>query len=357
MTVVDITLCPVQEREQWDGYVKAHPNGGPYHFYGWMAAVKRAYGFAYLPFALWRNGTLAGVLPVVRHSVPSRKPVLVSLPFCDYGGALANTEKDAVLLREHVLTYAASRGFAAELRAPVLQQPPGEYPPHTSVHKVLMRLPFPASTESLSVSDVLWKSFKSKLRSQVQRPLRADLAVSKGGVELLDGFYRVYVRNMRDLGSPPHSRKWFQSVLEELGDKAKIFLVCLPDGTVTGGSVLLMHQHVGTVPWASTVREWNNLSPNMLLYWSMLKFCADSGCREFDFGRSTPQEGTYRFKAQWGAMPVPLLWQQATPYMELTGLEGGSPSSARKLIASCWKKFPVPVSTFAGSLLRRYISL
>ncbi|MEZ5583585.1 MAG: GNAT family N-acetyltransferase [Candidatus Competibacteraceae bacterium] len=62
------------------------------------------------------------------------------------------------------------------------------------------------------------------------------------------------------------------------------------------------------IPWASSLRKYNSLSPNMLLYWSVLEFACKKGYRIFDFGRSTPGEGTYRFKEQWGAKPVQLYW-------------------------------------------------
>lgn len=48
----------------------------------------------------------------------------------------------------------------------------------------------------------------------------------------------------------------------------------------------------------------------MLLYWAMLEYACDQGYRQFDFGRSTPGEGTCRFKEQWGAKSHQLYWYQ-----------------------------------------------
>jgi hypothetical protein len=62
------------------------------------------------------------------------------------------------------------------------------------------------------------------------------------------------------------------------------------------------------IPWASTLRAANPDSPNMLLYWKLLEYAVEAGYRRFDFGRSTPGEGTFAFKRQWGAEPVPLHW-------------------------------------------------
>ena len=47
-------------------------------------------------------------------------------------------------------------------------------------------------------------------------------------LELLDDFYDVFLINMRDLGSPVHSKKLMKNVLEEFPDKARIVIVlCL----------------------------------------------------------------------------------------------------------------------------------
>jgi lipid II:glycine glycyltransferase (peptidoglycan interpeptide bridge formation enzyme) len=43
----------------------------------------------------------------------------------------------------------------------------------------------------------------------------------------------------------------------------------------------------------------------MLLYWTMIRDSIERGYKVFDFGRSTPNEGTYNFKKQWGAVEAP----------------------------------------------------
>jgi hypothetical protein len=47
----------------------------------------------------------------------------------------------------------------------------------------------------------------------------------------------------------------------------------------------------------------------MLLYWKLLERAAERGQKEFDFGRSTVDSPTFRFKKQWGAVPAPAEWQ------------------------------------------------
>ena len=67
------------------------------------------------------------------------------------------------------------------------------------------------------------------------------------------------------------------------------------------------------IPWASSIRDFNPLCPNHLLYWHAMETAVAEGVDVFDFGRSTPGEGTFKFKEQWGAEPVPLHWEYRLP--------------------------------------------
>jgi len=43
---------------------------------------------------------------------------------------------------------------------------------------------------------------------------------------------------MRDLGSPVHSRKWIQSILEAYRNRFQVVLVRMPDRTPAAGGIL-----------------------------------------------------------------------------------------------------------------------
>ena len=54
------------------------------------------------------------------------------------------------------------------------------------------------------------------------------------------------------------------------------------------------------MPWASSLRDYNTLCPNMLLYWDAIQLHRRALPQVFDMGRSTPNEGTFKFKAAVG---------------------------------------------------------
>ena len=109
-------------------------------------------------------------------------------------------------------------------------------------------------------------------------------------------------------------------------------------------------------PWASSLREYSYCAPNMLLYWAMMKFGTQNSYTEMDLGRCTYNGSAYRFKAQWGATPVPLYWYSVNKSKN-RGLRKQPEQDKLSAAIACWKMLPVTLTKVLGPPIRRYISL
>lgn len=330
-----------------DEYVEKHIHASPYHKRAWLEAVSAAYKMKTTYLVAIQENELVGVLPLAEIKTPIIGKKLCTLPYCDLGGALVNSLEVEAELMQCAMNYGLeSNANKLEYRA---QQTKLE--DISQAPKVRMLLDLPES------SQVLLASFKSKLRSQINKAKKNGLTASIGNDQKhLDGFYQVYTRNMRDLGSPAHSKKWFAEIVKNYGENVVIANV-YKNSTVVGAGIVLFNGASASIPWASTNSDYNKLAPNMLLYWTLLAHVTDKGMAQFDFGRSTPGEGTYKFKAQWGAKPVALDWQEYIHgERQATKLESGK-SKSREHIENLWRRLPVGVATYVGASLRRYISL
>lgn len=344
-----ITLLKDEESQLWDDYVKSHDEATPYHLYGWKKSIDKAYGFQSFYLVATSNGHVVGVMPMINIKPPFLGGDLVSLPYCDLGGILAdNSDIRKQLLGEALVLAKKFNTNFLEIRT---------YSDYSSLindgrevetisNKVSMLLDLPKG------SDALWDSFKSKLRSQVRKAEKNGLDFKWGSLSDIGDFYKVFSTNMRDLGSPVHSIKWIEEVLKNYGENARLGLV-YKESSVVGGGIILTNGGKVSIPWASTLREYNKLAPNMILYWNFLKYCADNGYNTFDFGRSTPGEGTYKFKAQWGAEEKPLLWSR----FRVNGQFKEAGSGKRDIVAAAWSKLPLFFSNGLGPMIRKYISL
>ncbi|MFX0204104.1 MAG: FemAB family XrtA/PEP-CTERM system-associated protein [Candidatus Hodarchaeota archaeon] len=379
-------LYEKSDRADWDTYVYRHPRSNLYHLSGWKKIIEKSYGHRTYYLIATKNthqrakniqqgepstqgesitnpanpinpiNLIVGVLPLVhlKHFVFGNS--LISIPFFDLGGILADDEYIEKTLLSEAIKLGQDLGVNnIELRHVVplswinKTDSTNAITCVTKSHKIRMLLELPESSE------ILMKSFKSKLRSQIKKPIKQGLTSKVGGMELLNDFYKVFAINMRDLGSPVHSKKLMRNVLEEYPDKTRIVTVYKGDQTL---ACSLITGFKGTLenPWASALRAYSRMSPNMLLYWTMLEYGCDNGYTCFDFGRSSPGEGTYEFKEQWGAKPVPLYWHHISLDDKPIHLESSEKSKFDKVIR-CWQKLPVCVTKLVGPRIRKHIGL
>jgi FemAB-related protein (PEP-CTERM system-associated) len=348
----------------WDDYVRAHAFPSIYHLTSWLKAIENAYGHkTYYLICLGKsdrssaNEEVLGILPLVhmKHVLFGNR--LVSVPYSDYGGILASGEEparalmvEAAKLAEHLQCNEIELRHRESLpQANDCSLLNGAFTPLTKSHKVRLVLNLPDSSEKLI------NSFKPKLRSQIRKPQKAGLHAAIGGSELLEHFYQVFSVNMRDLGSPVHSRRLMQDIMQHMGDAARIFVI-YKDSRPLSCSMVIGYRNILANPWASSLKSFNALSPNMLLYWKMLEYACDHGFALFDFGRSTPFGGTYRFKQQWGAEDHPLSWQ----YLRIgkkSAISEDIEDSKTSAAINLWKRLPVPLANLCGPYIRKHISL
>jgi serine/alanine adding enzyme len=313
-------------------------NSNLYHDCRWGKIIEECFGHKYnILFSENNEGRINGILPLVHMKSWSFGNFIVSMPFFNYGGVCAEDESTQNLLIEEAIRMAKDlKVHHIEFRQEKSLN--NGFPEKTS--KVSMRLDLPGS------SDDLWKSFPSKLRSQIKVPQKAGMTARIGGIDELKSFYDVFSDNMRHLGTPVYPKRFFGNILEEFPTSTRICSVYMRDIPVASGFLAGFKNRL-EIPWASSVRNYNRLSPNMLLYWACLKFACEKGFTTFDFGRSTKEESTYKFKEQWGATPNPMVWSYWVRD------EGSIPDITPRnrkyhLAIGIWKKLPVPVTQMLG---------
>ena len=360
-----IRLSEVGEDEYWDEYVYRHPKATLCHLYGWGKVIRDTYGHPSYYIVAEKDDedkdrAIAGVLPLVHIKSLLFGNSLVSMPFLNYGGLLADDEKTEMLLLEE------ARRLGRELKAKNIElrqiQPiswtngqgaeaaHGAEIPEPMSHKVRMVLNLPESSAKL------FELFKSKLRSQIRKPQKEGLVSHIGGAELLDDYYHVFSINMRDLGSPVHSKKLFENILKEFGGCVRLGVVKYNKAAAAAGLIFCFRDLVEII-WASSLKSFNQYSPNMLLYWSVLEYVTDAGYRQFDFGRSTPDEGTYKFKEQWGAKPAILFWYE-DGLNDKAGRTGDKTAYPfRQKGEALWQSMPLFLANAVGPMIRKNIAL
>lgn len=311
----------------------------------WLSVLRQ--GLQHEPYCIQATsqGRTIGMLPLafVKSALFGR--FLVSLPYINTAGVIADDPAVAAGLIDQAVELAGQLDVRyLELR----QEQEVSHPALGCANKskVLMRLRLPAT------ADELWTGFKAKLRSQVKSGQKHNFKVTWGGAELLDDFYAVFSHNMRDLGTPVFSAGLFASILKEFAGHAELCVVRSSQQPIA--AALLIHDDDRTeVPSASSLRAFNPTNVNMVMYWELLRRAVERGQQVFDFGRSSTDSPTYRFKAQWGAQPHPSVWQY---YLRRGSISDMRPDNSKfGLAIRVWRKLPVALTRMIGPAIVRGI--
>ncbi len=323
----------------WNAFVAADPEGSTFHRWEWRDVFRGAYGHATPYLAAYRDGTLAGVLPLVRVRSLLFGHYLVSLPFVSYGGPLGTPEVQRAL-GEHAVRIAAGARLV-ELRT--RHAVPGLLTPVTRKIIVVRDL-VPGDWEAT------FRSFDGKVRSQVRRAEREGLVVRFGRERLAD-FHRVFAEHMRDLGSPAHGLRFFGRLADVLGERAWVGVAYLGAEPVACGFAIENGAEV-EISWASALRRHAKIAPNMALYGAFIRRACERHFAAFNFGRCTAGSGTHRFKQQWGSRDEPLAWAQWAPGG--VGADSAPPNpdqGAYGTAVRVWRKLPLSITTPLGARL------
>ncbi|MCW8855326.1 MAG: FemAB family PEP-CTERM system-associated protein [Gammaproteobacteria bacterium] len=341
--MIDAETCIIKylknkEDVRIDEYVSKSDRASVYHLTAWCKLINDVFTHdSYYIYAESEDNEIVGALPLVHIKSRIFGNYIVSMPYFNYGGAIGNCESI-----ENKMMQAAIN-LASQLNVEHIEFRDTDdrcdlFPVRND--KVNMILELPDSPE------LLGKMIGAKKRSQIKRPQKEGVKSIVGGVELLDDFYFVFSVNMRDLGTPVYSKRFFLEIMKMFPDQTNIVILKLKEKPISA-AFLIGHKEQLEIPWASTIKEYNKFSPNMFLYWEVLKMAIEKGYKKFDFGRSTINSGTYRFKKQWGAIPKQLYWHYWLAEGEdIPQLTPGN--SKYRLAIKVWQNLPTLITNFIG---------
>lgn len=342
---MDVIECDERHAAAWNEFVAENPACWHYHLYGWKTVIERAYRNSCNYLAAVNGSSIRGVLPLAVVKSRFFGKSVTSLPYLDTAGVAAAAPEARSALLERAVTLARDHDVDyLELRQ--VEPVAGDF--RVDTHKVSLTRALEPTIEEL------WDSLPSERRNRVRKARKAGLTAETRGFDLLPRFYRVWSSNMRDLGSPVHSLRFFQTVLEVFPDSVGVLLIRTPSEDI-GAAIIIEFKGTLAVPWVSSLRAHFALHPNDLLYWEAMKLALEHGHRRFDFGRSTEHSGNYEYKIRWGAQSAPLYWH----YKALGRQEPVLPSEDRSrygLAVQVWRHMPLAFTNWLGPKLRKQIT-
>ncbi len=335
ITVLDESL------DGWNEFIAIQP-ASHYHSAEWRDVFKNVMKreLHYLS-ARSESNEILGVLPIAVTKSKIFGRYGVSLPYTNYGGPIGIAENVEMALIKSAFKLTTDWGLThVELR---------DTKAHAGLRARTDKIGMLLNRQGMQRFADLLQSQSSKVRSQIKKSQSNGMTFQFGGTELLTDFYRVFAHHMRDLGTPVYGKEFFTSILAKFPEDTKL-VVGYSGASPVSCAFLLVHNNEWEIPWASTLRSANRINANMALYASILEFVIQRGGTRFDFGRSTINAPTHKFKKQWGAIEVPCYWYYSDP-----AKAGALTTSSKKyaMAIKAWQHLPIPVANLLGPRLVR----
>lgn len=325
---------------RWDQFVKSSPDGTFFHLSGWKEVIERAFGYPVYFLYSERAGQITGVLPLGQVKSVLFGNSLSSVPFCVYGGVIAEDEPSAKVLREAACELADKLGVdALELKN---RAPSNQGWPVKELYVTFRKEISPDPEENL-------KAIPRKQRAMVRKGIKAGLSAEI--VEGSDRFFRIYAESVRNLGTPVMPLKYFRLLREVFGDACDVLVVTHEGQDIAAVMSFYFRDEVlpyygGSIPLA------RNLKGNDFMYWELMRRCGERGIRVFDYGRSKVGAGSYSFKKNWGFTPEPLHYEYYL--VKSTSVPEINPNNPKyQMFIKAWQKLPLPIANTIGPLLAR----
>ncbi|VAW73245.1 FIG070318: hypothetical protein [hydrothermal vent metagenome] len=348
MTQADIKISVLDNTapalQHWNQYLTEHPSANFYQRAEWRGINETEFGHKTFFLTAQHGNEIAGLFPLVFINSRVFGRILCSMPFVNFGGPCTNDPQiEAALVEQACKIAREQQADYMELRG--LHRVTPELA--TSEHKISMTLELDADP------DTLWNAFKSKHRTNIRRVYKNGVAVTAGGIELLDDFYDIMSQSWRTLGTPIYRKRYFHSILEAFGDDIRIF-VATQNGTPVATAFNGHFQSTVEGMWAGAIPAYRKLQINYVLYWEMIKDACERGFITYHLGRSTVETGGESFKKKWNAESTQLYWQYYLP-------DGGEipqlnvQNAKYQLAIRAWKRMPLWATQLIGPILAKDI--
>jgi len=324
-----VAVRPATEADKgvWDAFVHAHPQGTVFHRWPWRNLLASTFGHRPHFLVAESAGRLCGVLPLAEVDSRLFGHSLVSLPFCPYGGPLADAPDGLTALT------AAARAIAVEAGAGHMEyRGLSARSPGWPVQDLYVT--FRKSIEADHERNL--NAIPRKQRAMVRKGMRNGLTDRVGDH---DAFFALYADNVHRHGTPGQSKRFFERLQTEFGNDCEVLTVHTATGEPVSGVLSLYFRNEVLPFYAGDSLAARDLAANDFKYWRVMQRAADRGCTLFDFGRSKKGTGPYHFKKNWGFEPTQLVYEYLL--LEREAIPQNNPLNPRyRLMIETWRRMP-----------------
>lgn len=281
------------QSDKWNEFVESCADSKIYHLWQWGTLLEEVHRHK-LVYLQKDNG----VFPLVYIKSVIFGSRLLSLPFADYGGPCAQNEETA----EELISECQERAQRLGVGFIEVRCPDARYFETFKKYGFVKRDDYLTFVLRLNGKiEELWKNIGEKKKKKVRKAERSGIHIMEAANEAdLKAFYMLYQKTMKRLGSPPQPYKFFERMWNLFYPRNMAMFLVGYEGKYIAGKVVFLHNNTIHQAYNPSLRKYQQLAPNDLVQWHLIKWGNEHGFRYLNFGRTRKDEGPALFKQQWG---------------------------------------------------------
>lgn len=339
---IQIKILNTDNFPAWNDYVSQHNEATFFHLSQWKMIIEKAFGHKTYFLYAEQDGSVVGVFPLARVKSILFGDSLMSLPFCVYGGVLANSPEVQQQLENHACQ------LAEQLKVDQLEVR-NVKPVRSDWKRKELYVRFRKEIES--DVDKNLSAIPRKQRAVIRKGIKSELQSRID--ESIDHFYPLYAESVRNLGTPVFSKRYFKILKDTFGEQCDIVTITHQGKPVS--SVMNFYFRDQVLPYyGGGGVDARALKANDFMYWEVMRRSCEKGLKWFDYGRSKEGTGSYSFKKNWGFVPEPLNYEFY--FVKAQDIPDLNPLNPKyRMFINTWKKLPLPVANMVGPHIVKYL--
>lgn len=288
----------------WDGLLSSHPQATAFHSSAWARVLINSYRHQPFYLHLSRRGESCALVPLMEIASLLTGRRGVCLPFSDFCQPLLFGSAEAEPVRRAIHGLAAERRWRyTEFRGASLLTATNVSRPTFYGHT----LDLGAGMESL------FSRLDSSVRRAIRKSEKSGLTIEvEHSAEAVAEFLSLHARTRKRHGVPPQPGVFFRQIHEQIIQPGHGFVVLARDGErAVAAAVFFVWEEKAIYKFGASDETKQSLRGNNLVMWEAIRFLAESGVKQLDFGRTALEhEGLRRFKLGWGTTETPISYDR-----------------------------------------------
>lgn len=289
----------------WGEFVNKNKGSRFYHSLKFKEIIEETYKNYEAKYYFSIDNNVKAIFPffIVKSKLLGNR--LISLPFIDNGGFLGEYKKEDIRKLIKELKKIDDLKYI-EIRLNSFMEN------FENDKKILLKLGFNKEKSKnqiileLKNKDILWDGFNRITKKGIKKAEKSELKIKEINNEKeIKIFYKLYIKNMKNFGTPQHSYKYFLNLFRCLKKKFK-GLNCYKNKILIGSIIILYTKNYSYLAFSISDSKYSKYRPNDLLHWEIIKWAEKDNIKYFDLGQceaNAPQrsraEGIYKFKKKW----------------------------------------------------------